>query len=344
VKSDNSPSSILIIRLSSLGDILFTSPLIRVLRKRFPQSQLHVLTSARYQKLLSHNPNLDKVITLGSDAGLGQIWSMGKQLRTAKYDTIIDLHGSLRSLIIRFRLHASCVLRFRKFRIQRAILIICKRNLYPDNHGMALWMMDAAKSLGAQDDGDGLDLFVSPEVESKVGERLGSRLGLENLIAFAPGARHATKRWLLGGWRELAQKLISQSNANILILGDAKEKQFGDEIVSAIGNRGWNAAGELSLQESAAALSICRAVITNDSGIMHLGAARRIPVVAIFGPTVQAFGFYPFRVPFRIVERSLPCRPCSTKGPSRCPLGHFRCMRDISTDDVLKAFLDISPP
>ena len=186
MKSSISPSNILIIRLSSLGDILFTTPLIRVLRKRFPQSQLHVLTSARYRELFSHNPNLDRVIALDSDAGLGRIWSMGKQFRNAKYDTVIDLHGSLRSLIIRFRIHAPRILRFRKYRFHRAILIVCKRNLYPDNRGMALWMMNTARSFGAEDDGDGLDLFVSPEVESKVRARLGSRLGLEESNCICP--------------------------------------------------------------------------------------------------------------------------------------------------------------
>jgi len=344
VNTNYTPSQILIIRLSSLGDVLFTTPLIRVLKQQYPQSQIHVLTSTRYKELLQNNPHLNKVITLENNSGLSQTWSKGRQLRSDKYNVVIDLHGSLRSLLIRRAMKAFRVLTLRKFRLHRAILILCKRNLYPDDHGMALWMMDATKSLGIEDDGDGLDLFVNPEIEVQVKNRLTSEMGQGNIIAFAPGARHTTKRWLIEHWCDLAKTLISQSDVNILVLGSADEKSLGDEIIGAIGNRGWNAAGEFNLEETAAALNYCQLVISNDSGIMHIAAARKVPVVGIFGPTVRAFGFYPFRVPFRIVEKSLPCRPCSTKGSSLCPLGHFRCMRDITVDQVFQAYVDIAPP
>jgi lipopolysaccharide heptosyltransferase II len=343
VTSNFSPSQILIIRLSSLGDILFTTPLIRVLRKRFPHSQIHFLTNTRYKELLQNNPYLDKVVTLGDSAGLGQTWSMGKRLRKDKYDAVIDQHGSLRSLIIRQVIKAPRIFALRKFRFYRTMLILGKRNLYPNDHGMALWMMDAAKSLGIYDDGDGLDFFVNPDIELRLKNQLESKIGQKNIIALAPGARHFTKRWLIERWCDLAKMIISKSDANILVLGSVEDKKLGDEIVSTIGDRGWNVAGKFSLEETAAALSHCQLTISNDSGLMHVSAARKVPVVGIFGPTIRAFGFYPFRVPYRIVEKSLSCRPCSTKGSSRCPLGHFRCMKNITSQDVYQAYQDILP-
>ena len=151
-----------------------------------------------------------------------------------------------------------------------------------------------------------------------------------------------TKRWFIDRWCDLAERIVSQSQYRVMILGDEVDKPLGDEIIGRIGGNGWNAAGKLSLSQSAAAISHCQVVITHDSGLMHIAAARRVPIVAIFGPTVKAFGFYPFRVPYRVVERSLKCRPCSTKGSSRCPLGHFKCMQEITPEHVHNAFKDLT--
>jgi lipopolysaccharide heptosyltransferase II len=333
----------LVIRLSSLGDILLTTLLIRVLKQRFPLCQLDILTSSRYLELLSNNPHVHHLIAMDRGDGLSGIIATARELKGFKYDIVLDLHGSIRSVLTRSIIRATYTGRFNKHRFSRAALIAFKRNFYPGDRSMALWMMDSAGFLGVEDDGDGLDLYVDGDVESKVAADLESRCpeGDRHWVGLAPGARHFTKRWPIERWCELAKKLISRTEVNIMVLGDESEKQFGDEVVNAIGSRGWNIAGRFDMMESAAALSHCQAIITNDSGILHIAAARNVPVVAIFGPTVRAFGFYPFRVPYRIVERSLSCRPCSTKGSSRCPLKHFRCMLDITAQDVLVPYEDL---
>jgi heptosyltransferase-2 len=224
------------------------------------------------------------------------------------------------------------------------MLIVFKRNIYPDDRAMAQWMLDAGSWLGVEDDGDGLDFFIDPVIESEVHGTI-NNLAIddqEKWIAFAPGARHATKRWSIDAWCDLAERIVSSSRCRIMIFGDEVDKPLGDEIVDRIGDSGWNAAGQMSLSQSAAAISHCQMIITHDSGLMHVATARRIPVVAIFGPTVRAFGFHPFRVPYRVVEQSLKCRPCSTKGSSRCPLGHFRCMQEITPEHVFSAFKDLA--
>jgi len=222
-------------------------------------------------------------------------------------------------------------------------LIVLKRNIYPDDRSMALRMLDAGRSLGISDDGGGLDFPVDQAVEQRVkrlidAEIPGNRGGL---IGLAPGARHFTKRWLTDRWSELARILVEKHHAAIVVLGGEDDHELGAKVANDLGDRARNYAGRLTLAESAAVLSHCRALITNDTGVLHMAAARQIPVVAIFGPTVRAFGFYPFRVPNRIVERSLYCRPCTTKGSARCPLGHFRCMKEIAPADVLFAYEDL---
>ncbi len=340
-----SPQRILVIRLSSLGDVLFTTPLVRAIKKRFPQCELDYLISTRYRELLVGNPYVSRVLSLETGAGISEIRSMAIQIRESGYDAAIDLHGSIRSLLIRAGSRIPKVTTFRKQRLPRAMLIILKRSIYPDDRSMAQWMLDAGKWLGIEDDGDGLDLYADPNIESKIQGTIDdlSSNNQQKWVAFAPGARHTTKRWPIDKWCDLAEQIVSQSQHHITILGDEIDKPLGDKIIDRIGDNGWNAAGKLSLLQSAAAISRCQVVITHDSGLMHIAAARRVPVVAIFGPTVKAFGFYPFRVPYRVVERSLKCRPCSTKGSSRCPLGHFKCMQEITPEHVIIAFSDLNP-
>ncbi len=337
------PQRILVIRLSSLGDVLLTTPLVRALKRRFPQCELDYLVSSRYRELLVSNPYVNRVLALEPGTGISRTRSMVTQIRESGYDVAIDLHGSIRSLLIRAGSRISKVFTFRKHRLARTMLIILKRSVYPDDRSMAQWMLDSGSWLGVEDDGDGLDFFVDPSVESEVQGTIDDLASnhQQKWIAFAPGARHTTKRWFIDRWCDLAKRIVSHSQHRIMILGDKVDKPLGDEIINRIGDNGWNAAGQLSLSQSAAAVSHCQVLITHDSGLMHVAAARKVPVVAIFGPTVKAFGFYPFRVLYRVVERSLNCRPCSTKGSSRCPLGHFKCMQEITPEHVIGAFNDL---
>jgi lipopolysaccharide heptosyltransferase II len=340
---NSAPGKILVVRTSSLGDILMTTPLVRGLKNLFPQCQVDYLVGARYRELLAFNPYIDNLISLPDNAGMNQTWSEAARLSTNEYDVVVDLHGSLRSRLIRARVRVPVTLTFRKYRLQRAVLIVTKRSYYPDDRSMAQRMLDSVRQLGVDDDGNGLDLFLDPAAEESVGKLAELELPADqsHLIAFAPGARHNTKQWLIEHWSELGKMITANASAAIIVLGGSEDKKIGDEIIADIPGRAFNLAGRLSLMKSAAMISRCHSVITNDSGIMHMAAARQVPVVAIFGPTVRAFGFAPFRVHSRVVEQSLPCRPCSTKGSAKCPLGHFRCMRQTTPQDVMTAYQDL---
>lgn len=342
--SNFKPRKLLVVRLSSLGDILLTTPFIRALKRRFPHSRLDYLTGSRYHELLQNNPHIDHLIIMDESGGKKEIRSIAERIKSENYDAFIDLHGAIRSLQIRRKSKIHPVFTFKKYRFQRVVLILLKRNIYPDDRSMALWMLDVGESLGVQDDGDGLDLFVESEIEHNTRKLLEvkSQNSQTDWIAMAPGARHFTKRWPIDRWIDLARRLTDAYDVRIMVLGDDKDRQLGKEIITGIDGQGYNGAGLFRLSESAAALSCCKVAITNDSGLSHMAAARRIPVIAMFGPTVRAFGFHPFRVPYRIMERSLPCRPCSTKGSSRCSLKHFRCMLDITPDDVFHAYQDLT--
>jgi len=157
------------------------------------------------------------------------------------------------------------------------------------------------------------------------------------LLAVAPGARWPTKRWSVDGFARVAEAFARQHQAAVVVLGDASDAPLAQALCQRLTTPVLNCAGQLSLRHSLALLQRCRLLLCNDSGLMHVATALKIPVVAIFGPTVQEFGFYPFRAQSHVVSRSLPCRPCSTKGSRFCPRGHHACMQEVSSQEVFAA-------
>ena len=154
-------------------------------------------------------------------------------------------------------------------------------------------------------------------------------------MAFAPGAAHATKRWPAERWVELGRRLNSRG-FDLALVGGSGDADLAAGIASGL-DRAASAAGRLSLQGTAALLASCRGLVSGDTGVMHMAAAVGTPVVAIFGPTVRAFGFFPYAQASAVVERELACRPCTAWGTERCPLGHHHCMVQIPADEVESA-------
>ena len=155
-------------------------------------------------------------------------------------------------------------------------------------------------------------------------------------VAIAPGAHHATKRWPVARFADVITQLTGQG-AQVSLLGSAADQAVCDAIVSAAGVEVHRADGASSLFETISVLDTCDVLITNDSGVMHVGAARQIPTIALFGSTVPELGFGPFGVQHTIVQHDVACRPCSHIGRARCPKGHFLCMEGITTEQVLSA-------
>ncbi len=336
----------LIIRFSSVGDIVLSSLLVRTLRHRFPQIHIDFLLKSEYADLVRHNPHITRVIEFPSGGSLGDLVRLRRAIRGERYDLILDIHDSLRSRFL--TLGTRSVVRVNKRKTARWILVHFKRDWYSafgGAPGVARRYLETVEPLGVQDDGEGLELHLPGELRERVGNILQER-GIPpggHTIGICPSAKHANKMWLKERFAETAAALAGRKNLPVLLFGSAEEaprcREIGDLIKASMPELCVvNFAGSLSLLETAAAMDTCDVVITNDSGLMHIAAARKRRVVALFGPTVRQFGFFPAGTSNIVVEHStLSCRPCTHIGLPDCPRGHFRCMRELESETVIHA-------
>ena len=326
--------NILLVRFSAIGDILLTTPLIRALRARHPAARITYVTRSAFVPLLAHNPHLTEVI--GWEPGT-PISALAGRLKGAGFTHQLDLHGSLRSRLLRWRVGGRWS-GYPKHRVPRAVLIRTKRDTYRDPRPVAERYFDAAADLDVQPDGGSAQCFLSA-ASTRDAERFleASDIGLSRqLIALAPGAAHATKRWPAHHWTELSHRLIGMGN-DLVVLGSPEDAGLAEQLSPAFRGRGASAAGRFDLAGTAALLRRARALISGDTGVMHLATAVGTPVVALFGPTVERFGFFPYRAKATVVQKDLSCRPCSAHGSAECPLKHHRCLQDLMPEDVLEA-------
>jgi ADP-heptose:LPS heptosyltransferase len=327
----------LIIRFSSAGDIILTSAFLRAFRRRYPEATVHYAIKEEFAPLVEHSPHVDRLIRLPKGAGFGALLRLKSALIAevgGEYDVVVDLHDSLRSRHLRFGMGRQVVV-VRKPTLAKWMLVRRKIDRMQPIVPIALRYLEAGRELGIEDDGEGLELHVGGALAP-----ITSVAGRPT-IAIAPGARHFTKRWPADRFKALAVELASRFDARIVILGSADDRAAGAEIIRDLPDA-VNLAGRATILESAAACDVCDVVVTNDSAMTHVAAARRRPVVTIFGSTVRQFGFAPFRTPSRVVENEgLYCRPCTTIGRATCPEAHFRCMLDIDPHQVLQAVMEL---
>ncbi len=325
---------VLVVRFSAIGDILLITPLLRAIRTRYPGARIGVLTKEQYVPLLSHNPHVSEVIGVAPGEG---IRSIADRIRGVRYTDILDLHGSLRSHALR-RLAPGPWRTYAKRWVERTVLITTKRDLYHQEVPVAERYFEAAQRLEVDPDGGPPDFFLGEEADRSATEWL-SRLGLGQdrpIVAMAPGAAHATKRWPAEYWVDLARR-ITPTGADVAILGGPDDTLLAGRIAEQAGANVASLAGVLGLQETGAVIRRAEVLISGDTGVMHMATGVGTPVVALFGPTVRQFGFFPYRSAAGVVELDLPCRPCSAHGSARCPLGHHRCMKQMLPDLVFAA-------
>jgi heptosyltransferase-2 len=343
------PEKILVIRLSSVGDIILTSPLLRCLRARFPGARIDVLVKSEYIELVKFNPHVTNVIQLAAGTR-GELSQLKNDIRDTGYDCILDLHNSLRSRWLRSFAGARRVRVVNKRVLRRLALVKWKKNLYRSVVPVADRYIETASSLGVENDGGGLEIHVPEEIRLLTDSKL-SRFSLgpdAAVIGLVPGARHFTKRWPQERFVEIGVRLAKIPSAKLLLFGSKEEELACSDIAQLINSASGsgaavNLAGKLSLLETAVAFDACRVVVTNDTGLMHLAAARKRKIVAIFGSTVKEFGFFPYGTENIVLENpGLACRPCTHIGRPACPLGHFNCMNQITAEDVLLAVSTIS--
>ena len=324
------PPRILVVRFSSIGDILLTTPLLRAMRGAYPDAHLAFLTKRQYAPLVADNPRLSEVIQLGPGQSLAQV---AREIRSRRFSHILDLHGNLRTRMLRFLVPGRWS-GYRNHRLAREVLIRFKRDIYPRRIPVPERYFDAAHAFGLVPDGAPPEFHLSSAARAEADDWLrAAGLGGERaLVTLAPGAAHATKRWPMERWRDLAGRL-AQRGFDIGLVGGPEDRELADGITAGRPPIG-NAAGRLSLQGTGALLARARALVSGDTGVMHMATGVGTPVVAIFGPTVRAFGFFPYARRAEVVQQTLECRPCTAWGTERCPLGHLRCLVDIQADDV----------
>lgn len=321
--------SIVLVRFSSIGDILLTTPLVRALRARHPEARIAFATKRAFAPLVADNPHLSDVVALEAGEPLGRF---AARLAALAPTHTLDLHGSLRSLLLRLRLGGRWS-GYAKRRLARGVLIGTKLDWYRDAVPVPERYFEAARGLDVRPDGGPPEFHLAAGARARAGEWLAARgLAREPVAVLAPGAAHATKRWPVAHWIALAERLRAAGLAPVVVGG------AGDRGVAApLAARAPSAAGELSLQETGALLAAARVVVSGDTGVMHMATGVGVPVVALFGPTVRQFGFFPYRAPATVLERVLDCRPCSAMGGPRCPMGHHRCLADVTPAEVAGA-------
>ncbi len=312
---------ILIIRFSSIGDIVLTTPVIRCLKTQIPNAEIHFLSKKMYGDLLKVNPHLSRIHLL--DNNLSEIIST---LKKEKFDFIVDLHHNLRSKRVKWSLGIPSA-SFHKLNWEKWLLVNFRINKLPNKHVVDRYL-DTCKDLGVINDGLGLDCFIPKEEEIEL-QTLPANFR-NGYIAFAIGAQHATKRLPL-------EKLISVSKKiawPIIFLGGKEDFITAEKIVNTLGITGFNACGKYTINQSASFVKKSVGVITHDTGLMHIATAFNKPIVSVWGNTIPEFGMYPYKTEQSLMVQveDLECRPCSKIGFNECPQGHFKCMKNINED------------
>jgi heptosyltransferase-2 len=342
----NASTKTLVIRFSSIGDIILATPLLRALRRRFPKGQIDFVTRKEYAELVKNNHNLNFTYEFDVQTGFEGLRQLKRRIREESYDLIVDIHDSLRSKYLRSMRGVERAV-VNKRLVQRTALVKLKKNLYKNGLPVPERYIEAVQRYGVENDEKGLELHIPDEVLFGVSGKIAAlRLHrFEKTIGLCPGARHFTKRWPRERYAELAAKVLHTVDAKLLLFGGLEDRgscSFIHQQVQSEGKkeRVTDFSGELSLLETAAAMQYCDVVVTNDSGLMHMASAMQRKIVALFGSTVREFGFYPYRAQATVLEEEgLSCRPCSHIGRPACPEEHFRCMMDISVERVHNALL-----
>lgn len=322
---------VLVVRFSSIGDILLTTPLVRALARRHPEARLVYITKRAMAPLVADNPHVAEVVALEPNE---PIRHLGRRLAALGPTHGLDLHGNLRSAALRLLVRCRWS-GYRKRKMARTLLISTKLDLYRGRVPVAERYFEAARQLDTRPDGGPPEFHLGTGARERVGQWLAERgLADARLAALAPGAAHATKRWPIAHWIALAERLRAAGYRPVVV-GGPEDRGLAQQL--AAGGAAANAAGEFSLQETGAVLARARAVVSGDTGVMHMATGVGTPVVALFGPTVEQFGFFPYRARALVLQRNLDCRPCSATGTAKCPLGHHRCLGDIAPADVAAA-------
>jgi len=331
----NSPQKILLIRFSSLGDIIMTTAMIRCVRARFPDAQIDMVVRADFLDLIEHNPHLDNKIGLGRGEGLAGLWRLVKKLRSEKYDLIYDAHRSLRTRLMMPLLGSGAKAYYQKHYLRRSLALTFKLPLL-DKKRVLERAVEPLGRWGVFYDGGGPEM----RIDDKARETGLSKIPLDpgkKWVGIIPSAQWPGKRWPLPFFRTAMERLLIETPYHLVVFGGGGDHFCGELCAGLSPARVVNAQGKLSLAESAALVGECEFVIANDTGLMHVADALDIPSVLMLGPTSAELGCLPYHPRAQVLEESLWCRPCSKNGQAPCIRGKRYCLVDITPDRVVTA-------
>jgi ADP-heptose:LPS heptosyltransferase len=320
---------ILVIRLSSIGDIILTTPLLRSMNVAWPEARIDYCTKAPYSSLLSSNPRISTIYTT-------------EHPPSGAYDLVVDLQNNVRSNFIIQKLNASRTVHYRKGNWKKWMLVQCKINLYGNCRSVVDRYLDAVKELGVSGDLQGCELYPSSEELAFI---VPFFKGGQKTLALCFGAKHYTKRYPPHHFASIISLLLNEQSLQVLLLGGKEDATQASEIMNALPDAYRtmvvNLAGNCSLMQTAALLQHADAVLCNDTGLMHMASAFGKHLFVLFGSSSDAFGFLPYHAPYDLFEvKGLKCRPCSHIGRDHCPKEHFRCMNDLSKSLIAGKILD----
>jgi ADP-heptose:LPS heptosyltransferase len=311
----------LILRFSSIGDIILTTPVIRCLKLQVPNAEVHFATKKSYKTLVENNPYIDKYFLLNQSDN-----ELIRQLKAEKYDYIIDLHHNIRTLKIKVSLGVKSF-SFDKLNWKKWLLVNLKINKMPIIHIVDRYL-NTLENFGVKNDGKGLDYFIPEKDEFNLNFQ-------EKYAVYAIGGQHFTKKLPVIKMLELVKTI----KLPIILIGGPEDFETGEHLVKKLQEDFWpglviNMCGKCNLNQSASIIQKSDIVFSHDTGMMHVAAALKKKVVSIWGNTVPAFGMYPFATDYEVIEnKNLGCRPCSKIGFSKCPKGHFDCMNSLVFND-----------
>ncbi len=314
---------ILVVRFSSMGDIIYTTPVVRCLKTQLPDAEVHFLTKSAFKYIYDNNPYLDKLLLLKP-----ALAETIEEIKAEKYDYLIDLHNNLRTSLIKLRTGIKSST-YKKQRIRKWLSLKFNLKLVPPVHLVERYMK-AVKFLGVRNDGKPIDYYIKTEHDLS---KLLPESHQAGFVAFIIGATHFTKRMP----NEKIINICRKINSPIVLLGGNDVKENGNAIASAIGSNIYNACGLTSLDESVYLVSKAKRVLGFDTGLTHIAEAFERPIASIWGGTVpELLGVQPYMVKdAEVIGINLPCRPCSKFGLEKCPLGHFKCMNNIPEQTVI---------
>lgn len=331
MKNEN-VKKILVIRLSSLGDVILTTPLLRILKKQYPRAEVHYCVKSQFASVLYNNPNIDKIIEVENNIDFTGLKQLKKNIKAESYDIVIDAHNNLRSFYIRLFLPAKKFV-FKKYSLRKFLLVKLKLNFMKNLSPIVNRYVNA---LGINELNKELPEIFTDEASEKSLDDILSDAGIPNkdLICIVPSSRHFTKTYPPEYYAELIEK-FDTSKYTVVLTGTGSDRKNIDIIMSSAESNVYNLCDKLNITQLAGLMKRCKLVISGDTGPMHIAEAVEVNLIMLAGSSVREFGFYPQNGNSVVLENNnLKCRPCSHIGRSECPLGHFKCMRDISPEQV----------